>query len=443
MRRAMIPVLLFLTLALLFSGCSLSALTDPGETETEDGAFVVYRVLSDTGQAGDLIRPEPHPELSADSAELESAVKLLVSPALSPQLSCALPENVAVEGVGFENGVATLTLSEGFSALSEMDRTVAAFCAVLTLCQLDGVEAVTIISGGETVFSGLMPEDAFLTAADSDPYIRRLRLYFSDAEGRYLVSEYHSLTLEEDASAERYVMEELLRGPNNGELKSAIPAGTALRSCATAGGVCTVDLTSAFYDRRPDTALGERLAVYSIVDSLTALAGVSGVRILVEGEPVGIYSYLSLTEPLARYEEPIGPVSVPKGEFDADLYLALPGAEDIAPLPFRVNGTNYESTAEAVLTELMTAAEPGYPAIFPSGSSLPEVTVRGTACTVELSEGFFASIPESERALAVRSMTATLLALPELRSVSFTIGGDSAVFDGTDWSGPWLKTDNP
>lgn len=435
------PVLLFLMIALLLSGCSLPAFLDRAEAEAEDGSFAVYRVLADTGQTGDLIRPEAHPELSADSLELEAAAALLASPAVSPQLTCALPEGVTIEGAAFENGVATLSFSEGFLALSEMRRTVAAFCAVLTLCQLDGVEAVTIVSGGETVFAGLMPEDAFLTAADSDPYIRRLRLYFSDADGRYLVTEYHSLTLEEDASAERYVMEELLRGPNNGELKSAIPAGTALRSCATAGGVCTVDLTSEFYDGRPDTALGERLAIYSIVDSLTALTEVSGVRILVEGEPVDTYSFVSLAEPLTRYEEPIGPVSAPKGEFDADLYLALPGAEDIAPLPFRVNETNYESRAEAVMTELVTAAEPGYPALFPSSASVSAVTVNGAVCTVELSEGFFASIPEEQRAAAVRSMTATLFALPEIGSVRFTIGGERAVFDGTDWSGPWYKTD--
>lgn len=437
MKRVFSISALFLAMALILSGCSLPVFFSHGEAETDDGGFVVYRVASDPAQAGDLIRPEAHPELSADGVELETAAELFASPALGSQLSCALPEGVTIEGTAFENGVVTLSLSEAFLSLSEMRRTVAAFCAVLTLCQLDGVEAVTVVSGGETVFAGLMPEDAFLTAEDSDPYIRRLRLYFSDADGRYLISEYHSLTLEENASAERYVMEELLRGPNNGELKSAIPAGTALRSCSVAGGICTVDLSAAFYDARPDTALGERLAIYSIVDSLTALAEVSGVRILVEGEPLGTYTYLSLAGPLSRYEEPIGPVSAPKGEFDADLYLALPGEEDTAPLPFRVNETNYESRAEAVMAALLSAAEPGYPALFPSSAAVLGVSVNGSVCTVELSEGFFASIPEEEREIAVRSMTETLFALPEIRSVHFTIGGEDAVFDGTDWSGPW------
>jgi len=157
----------------------------------------------------------------------------------------------------------------------------------------------------------------------------------------------------------------------------------------------------------------------------------------VEGEPLGVYVYLPLTEPLVRYEEPIGPVSAPKGEFDADLYLALPDLSGVAPLPFRVNGTSYESRAEAVLAELMAAEEPGYPALLPSGAAVAGVSVFGSQCTVELTEGFFASIPEEARAAAVQSMTGTLCALPEIGSVRYTIGGEAAVFDGTDWSGPW------
>lgn len=428
---------ILLALTLLLSGCSLPTFFQRDETADDAGVFLVYRISAGRGQAGELIRAEAQPDLAADSVELGTAVSLFASPAMGAALTRALPDGVTVEGFGFENGVVTLELSEEYLALPEMRRTLAAFCAVLTVCQLDGVEAVTVTSGGETVFSGLMPEDAFLTAADTDPYIRQLRLYFSDADGRYLVSEYHSLTLEEDASAERYVVEELLRGPNNGELRSAIPAGTVLRSCATDGGVCTVDLSAAFYDGRPDTALGERLAVYSLVDSLTALAEVKSVRILVEGQQLDTYVYLPLSEPFARYEEPIGPVSAPKGELDADLYLALPDLSDAAPLPFRVNGTGYESRAEAVLSELMTAAEPRYPALFPSSASVSEAVVRGSVCTVELTEGFFASIPAQERALAVLSMTRTLCALPEIGSVRYAVGGESAVFDGIDWSGPW------
>lgn len=441
MKRRLI-LSLILALLLLLSGCSLPELLPRGEEAVEEGTLLVYRVSAEDGRVGDLIRSEPASGHLADNTEIETALELFSSAAADPELACALPGDAEILGFGFENGVVTLELSEGFLSLSGMDQSTAAFCAVLTLCQLDGVEAVTVVSGGQTLFSGLMPEDALLTAEDTDPYMRQLRLYFSDESGRYLVSEYHSLTLEEDASAERYVVEELLRGPNNGELRSAIPEGTSLISCTAAGGVCTVDLSAEFYDNRPASALGERLAVYSIVDSLTAIAEVRSVRILVGGEPIETYVYLSLDETLDRYEEPIGPVSAPKGELDADLYLALPDGSGAAPLPFRVSVSSYESDAEAVLARLLAAAEPGYPGVFPSSASVPSVTTRAASCTVDLSEGFFASIAEEDRLAAIESMSLTLLALDSISAVRFTIGGEAAEFDGVDWSGPWRSIED-
>ncbi len=346
---------------------------------------------------------------------------------------------MTVEGWTLENGVVILELSPAFLDASDVARTVSAFCAAMTLCQLDEVDAVTVSAADQTLFTGLMPEDAFLDDAEDDPYIRQLRLYFPDTEGRWLISEYHSLTLDEDTSPERYVIEELLRGPNSAELTSVIPAGTALLSCVTSDGVCTVDLSREFYDNRPRTALGERLVLYAVVDSLTALSGVDSVYFLVEGQPVDTYVYRSLAQPLERYDAPLGPVSAPKGELDADLYLPVPGLSGIAALPFRVGGADYASDTEAVLTALMNAAEPGYPAIFAGSGSVLGVVTQGTMCTVDLPESFFVSLPEDARSVAVESIAATICALPDIAAVRFTVGGSDAVFDGVDWSGPWRE----
>jgi spore germination protein GerM len=348
---------------------------------------------------------------------------------------------VTVEDWSLENGLLTLTLSPALLNSDSMEQTITAFCAALTLCQVEGVEAVTVTAGGQTLFSGLAAADALLKDTDNDPYVRQLRLYFADSEGRYLVSEYHSLTLDEDTSPERYVVEELLRGPNNGELQGVLPQGTTLLSCTTADGVCTVDLSQEFYDNRPDTALGERLAIYSLVDSLTALSDVDSVVILVEGQSLDTYVYRSLAQPLTWYGEAVGPVYTAKGELDADLYLVLPGEQAIAALPFRIEMTDYESQTEAVLSALLTCAEPGYPALFSGSASVTDVMLQGTLCTIDLSESFFASLPAQARQAAIASIAATLCDLPGITSVRFTMGGSQVVLDGVDWSGPWSNFD--
>ena len=433
---------MILAALLLLSGCAapafLSDLFSPDPADNSD-ALLVYRLAADPSDGGALVRSQAYPLPAGDADELEVLLTLLQTPSEDNALQCALPPGVSLEEWSFENGVVTLTFSDEYLNAPDMDRSLSAFCAALTLCQLDEVEAVSVAAGEQMLFAGLTPEDALLDADESDPYTRRLRLYFPDADGRWLVSEYHSLALDEDTSPERYVVEELLRGPNSSELRSVIPAGTSLRSCSTTDGVCTVDLSREFYDNRPRTALGERLVLYAIIDSLTALPGVDSVRFLLEGEPIGEYVYRSLAEPLARYEEPIGPASAPKGELDADLYLALPGLASITALPFRVSTQSFASDEEAVLSALMNASEPGYPTVFPGTGSIMDITTQGKECTVDLSESFFVSLPEAARSTAVRSMAATLCALPDIDSVRFTVGGSSAVFDGVDWSGPWQE----
>ena len=403
------------------------------EADEPEATVSVYRLAAASG-SGSLIVYETFPASDPRTQDLSGLIGLLAAPAGTEGLSCALPDGVTVEDWRLEGGVVSLTLSPEFLGLNELRKSAAAFCAVLTLCQLDGVEAVAVVSGGQTVFPYLTPDDAVLTDEEGDPYTRRLRLYFPDSEGRYLISEYHTLSLDDDADLARCVVEELLRGPNNAELRPAVPAGTALRSCVTADGLCTVDLSAAFYDNRPDTALGERLTLCALANSLTALSGVKAVRVLVEGEPVDVYVYRTLTEPLAMYDAAVGPVSAPLGEIDADLYLALPGLAGVTPLPFRVSEAVGDSLAEAVLDRLLSAEEPGYPALFSGSGTVAGVTVRGGVCAVELSESFFVSLPADAAPLAVQSIAETLRALPGIAAVTFSVNGAPAVYDGMDFS---------
>ncbi len=408
-----------------------------------DNAVTVYRICTDdSASGGDLIRPETVLLSQSGPSEVDDALALFASPSRQDSLLCALPAGVTILSWNQENRAVTIDFSPELLYTSPMEQTLAAFCVTLTLCELDGVEAVTVLAGGQPLFSGLVPEDALLSDMDTDPYVRQLRLYFANSQGRYLVSEYHTLTLGENTSPERYVVEELLRGPNSGELQSSIPAGTKLLSCSTTDGICTVNFSAEFLNNRPETILGERLAVYSVVNSLAALSHVDSVVLLAEGQPIGTYVLRSLKNPMTWYEEVIGSAGeLSDSEFDANLYLVTPDLTAITPIPFRVSTANYTSRAEAVLFTLLNTAEPGYPALFSGSGSVSGIILRGATCAVDLSESFFASLPAEARNTAVQSIAATLCDLEEISSVFFTIGGTPAIFEGTDWSGPWLSFD--
>ncbi len=423
---------LLLLLALL-SGCAAST-ADSGSAN----AMTVYR-LYDGSDAGELVQPESCLLESGERADLDTALRLFVEKPRHSHLRAAVSGDVTLLGSTAQNGLVTLNFSESFLSLSPMEQSLAAFCAALTLCRLDDVDAVSIAAGGTTIFQGLDTEDALLQDTDSDPYTRRLHLYFADETDTWLVSEYHSLSLSDDTPLERYVMEELLRGPNDPALHSAIPAGTELLSCRTENGVCTVDLSAAFVENRPQTALGERLTVWAIVNSLTVLSDVDSVQLLCEGQRIETYVYRSLAEPLTAFKPAIGPASAPKGETQLRLGIPMPNLAQTALLPYACDVSAYGSLTEAAVATLYEAQEPACPALFTG--SLPTVSIANGSCAVEVTESFFAALSPAQRSAAVQALTATVLQAGEARRVYFTIGGEAAVFEETSYFGPYTTRD--
>ena len=65
----------------------------------------------------------------------------------------ALPEGLTLQGWSLEDGLLTLSLSEQYGGLADVSLTLADYCLVLTLSQVDGVDAVQIQSAGHTYHS--------------------------------------------------------------------------------------------------------------------------------------------------------------------------------------------------------------------------------------------------------------------------------------------------
>jgi len=432
MKKLLASVLLLSLLLAVAAGCAAASPTDGADSLT------VYRIYTGSG-SDDLVQAEACILQAGEYATPETALRLFASAPRRSDLRSALNGGVELTDYTVTNGLITLELSDAFLGLSPIDRSLTAFCAALTLCSLEDVDAVSIRVGDELLFSGLDAEGALLTDTDSDPYTRRLRLYFADESGRWLVSEYHSLSLDENASLERYVIEELLRGPNDPTLSSAIPAGTDLLSCSTENGVCTVDLSAAFMENRPQTALGERLTVCSLVNSLTVLSEVDSVRILCEGQPIGTYVCRSLAEPLAACKAAIGPASAAKGE--TELLLAVPTADlsGLALFPCAVDSSSFNSLSEAAVAALYDLREPGLPALFTG--AVPTLSVANGLCTVALAESFFASLTTEARTAAVHALAATVLQTGEVRTVRITVDGADAVFEEISYAGPYAARD--
>ncbi|MGI5936077.1 MAG: GerMN domain-containing protein [Oscillospiraceae bacterium] len=417
---------LMLMLALLLAACASGG----GEKSANGVEVDVYRVVSESlKNDGELIRAE-RVFIPGGSDWLHAAMKALEAPPKDPDLQRSMPQDLQILSYSLEDGQLSLELSREYLNLQGINKTVVDYCITLTLCALDEVESVSLYVNEEPQNIGMTAEDVLLYDTERNPYEKQIRLYFADQEGRYLLSEYHNLTMTEDANLERYVIEELLRGPNDENKLSVIPEGTEMLWVKTEDGICTVNFSYHLYNYRPDTVVGERLTIYSIVNSLTSLSG-EKVKILIDGNTVGTYHSMSLAEPLERSETVIGPVASAKGEVDVNLYMALPDGMHLAAIPHRIMRDEYLNMEMTVLQALIKEEpEPGYVKLFSDRDRVLSAETRDNVCTVVLTEDFFTSREDKESiVLAVEAMVATLTDLDGVEAVRLKINDEPARYD--------------
>lgn len=121
-----------------------------------------------------------------------------------------------------------------------------------------------------------------------------LVLYFSDEEALSL----HADIRELDAKItidEKYVLNELMKGPQAEGLINVIPANTTLNSCEVSQRVCTVDFSAHFLDAAGSAS--ELMAIYSVVNTLCELDTVDCVQFTIDGQKVMAFGSYQFDEP--------------------------------------------------------------------------------------------------------------------------------------------------
>lgn len=288
-----------LILSLLLSSCK--ALTGDGMFGDEN--ISIYRVLKESYQtSGELLRAEMITVSEGDDY-LQKTAFALNNPSGDSKLQSAFPAGVDILSSSLDSGLLSLVMTRDYLALTGIEKTLADYCIALTFCALPDVAAVSIYVDGNAVTSGLSAEDAMLYDAEAVPYEKLLRLYFPAKDAGYLSSEYHTLTVDIGVPIERYIIEELLRGPYDSALKSGIPDDVSLISVSTEDDLCTIDFSEQFFSNRAESSEEMALAVYSVVNSITSLPEISSVRILINGKTINEYGDVPMSEPLTRNED--------------------------------------------------------------------------------------------------------------------------------------------
>lgn len=240
---------------------------------------------------------------STKAAAADSTVESLVSGLLSGPgedgLDRAFPEGTTLIDWSVQDGVLSLEFSEEYAALSGADRTLADYCLTLTLCQLEQVDKVCILTGDEGAEQReFSPEDVIFTGAEEEPRQISVALYFPRALGKGLGFETRVLTLTEDDDLYVMIAEALAKGPTDPDLQTYLPSSGVVLNAWVDDGVCYVNFSSDFLIHAPGEERERNLLLYSVVDTMGNLDSVEAVQILVEGDRLPEFGGVETSLPL-------------------------------------------------------------------------------------------------------------------------------------------------
>ncbi len=416
--KRLLPLLLAV---LLLAACS--GMTEPSSEQTFD---FYYRT---TQEAHGLLAAET---VSLDASRL-SVRELLARYLRGPKdkhLRRAVPADWQLDDAYLDADTAVLIFSDPETDRPAVEISVARAALAKTILQLDAIQKVSITISGQENSVTLAQKDILFEDTAPQPQQEEIVLYVPDDSGRYLSKETLLVDAMDAADKPVYILRQLLKPENNG---GVIPAATTLLSVSVENGVCTVDLSSQFvYDMKVSFAT-MRLAVYSIVNSLTELPEVRTVDLWVSGAPLEQLGFLTLSESLRRDETIIRPQDDSE-LLDVTIYPASEESSLLVPIGRLIPRAQETPVVQSLLEALFNyEGANGIRTFVPAGTKILSLKIENGVCVADLTREFLDGCnSRHQELLAVRSVIATLTSLEEIQSVELLVEGIEPVFQNAE-----------
>lgn len=405
-------------LLLILSGCS--ALENH---EDEPSVEVYYLAPSDGLNSGSAVGRVTYTAAHREDLLHEALVRLTEDPEEKTKMHSAFPPELHINTYSLEDRTITVDLTASYQELTPVEKTLIRCCLVMTLCSLEEVDQVAISVEGKIAEPGLTQDILLWESTALSDYQAEIELWFPAADGSCLLSEQRQLTIAQDKPLAEYAAEELLRGPQRSDAAAAAPEGTELLGVRVSGGICTIDLSEAFYLGRPTSPRAERLTIYALINTMTSLPGVDLVQITVEGRHLEQYTYISLSAPLPQAEEFTYPILMKWGWYAVDLYLEAANGKLVA-VPVPMDDHEYPDTltmTERAVELLFTLDRTwGYRSPVPEGTRLLGVEAQDRLCTIQVSRDFLAGSPQ-QRTLAAEALAATAIGVGNYQGIQIKV----------------------
>ena len=187
-----------------------------------------------------------------------------------------------------------------------------AYAVVKSLCGIYYVNSVKVTACGRNIINPDGKPIGYLTSADinlvtdtNTTEAREVKLYFAKKDYDKLVGEMRTIMVTDQQPIEQYIINELIKGPDNKDNERTLSPDTVLISVDIEDGICFVNFKPNFLDKNSGSQKKEILAVYSIIDSLTELDSVQRVQFLFGGKKVDMLGTININSMFGRNEDMI------------------------------------------------------------------------------------------------------------------------------------------
>ena len=281
-RRKCLCLLLCALLLCALGGCALGG---------SDGEMTrLYYATADDVSYGSAVGYETVETSSYQ--DVPGLLRLWLAGPVDTQLGSTVPSGTAVRGYDITNGHLHIDFTEEYGQLSGVRLAVANYCVVLTVCQLENVDRVSITVAGRGLpgYTGVIfqPKDALLSGSVENPTLYDLQVYFPTNQDSGLGTEYRVIEVadQDEASLAEEVLDQLALGPSDEEMRGFLEHRSAFQVARVESGVCVLQLQEeALMDLMGENGVRE-LELYAIVDSIAEIDGIHAVQFRQNGAAV-------------------------------------------------------------------------------------------------------------------------------------------------------------
>ncbi|MDR1116681.1 MAG: GerMN domain-containing protein [Oscillospiraceae bacterium] len=397
----------------LLAGCGKST---PGE----EHLTVYYLCELDNEEVTSAVRGVQAP-VGKNADKVTAAMKALFAGTNESGLKGPYPQGTSLTSLKYDLPRVTVGISSEYLELTGAELVLAEACAALTLCSIEGITEVSFTVNNRIHMSEgnvLSIDDIVTGDLVLRPVEKTATLYFSDGSPNYLTPEARNIVMRENEPPEKYVVEELLKGPANPALSEIIPKGTRLLSIAREDGTCYVNLSEEFLKCVEAGRESEIMALYSITNSLCALEGVEGVNYLVDGSR--IYG----SQIMREYADVVG--AYRDNVISVTLYMNDKSNSYIVPVTSRAETAGGFDLPRTLIERLVTGIDGnGFLSMFPKGTRINSLTVEGDECIIDFSREFVENqAGDQPRELMLQSLAFTVSRNGIAGSVRIYIDGE-------------------